>query len=67
MREIRSSGSVRGGDGNTPAYSAEGERRRAAGALWIGEAAIAGITVGLQDAGVPPQQRCGVIALRPGA
>jgi hypothetical protein len=28
MREIRSSGSVRGGAGNIPAYSAEGERDR---------------------------------------
>jgi hypothetical protein len=62
MREIRSSGSVRGGDGNTPAYSAERERRRPAGALRIGKAAVRGIAVGLQHPGIAPQQRFGVIA-----
>src|SRR6516162_4746873 len=43
----------------------EGERRRTASAFGIGEAAIAGITVGLQDAGVPAQQRRSVIAAAP--
>lgn len=46
MRVIRSSGSVRGGDGNIPAYSAEGELDLATfGKLWIGVVAI-----DLQDA-----------------
>jgi len=51
MREIRSSGSVRGGVGNDPAYSAEcvghGSRR----ALRVVEAVEPGIGIGLQEAG----------------
>lgn len=45
MRVIRSSGSVRRGDGNTPAYSAECKLNVAT----LGELAIAGIAVNLQD------------------
>lgn len=45
MRVIRSSGSVRGGDGNTPAYSAESERDLAAiGKHWVGV-----VTIDLQN------------------
>lgn len=41
MRVIRSSGSVRGGDGNTPAYSAECELDLAAiGKHWVGVVTI---------------------------
>jgi hypothetical protein len=46
MRVIRTSGSVRGGDGNIPAYSAERELHVAA----LGQSAVAGIAIHLQDA-----------------
>jgi hypothetical protein len=40
MREIRSSGSVRGGAGNIPAYSAEGERDRVVRQLLVRRVAV---------------------------
>jgi hypothetical protein len=45
MRVIRSSGSVRGGAGNVPAYSAEGQLDLAC----FGEGTVSGIAVDLQD------------------
>ncbi|MGX1011796.1 hypothetical protein AB7M69_006153 [Bradyrhizobium japonicum] len=51
MRVIRSSGSVRGGDGNIPAYSACGQpQRHAAFALGPCEPMIALVSVDLKDA-----------------
>jgi hypothetical protein len=55
MRVIRSSGSVRGGDGNIPAYSAEGLDDRAAFAIGLVELAEPGIGVGLHQSGIPGQ------------
>lgn len=49
MREICTSGSVRGGDGNIPAYSAERRRDRSLQARGIVEAIVAAIGIGLQD------------------
>ena len=46
MRVIRSSGSVRGGAGDIPAYSAEGEAHIAL----LGERAIAGVAIDLENA-----------------
>jgi hypothetical protein len=51
MREIRSSGSVRGGVGNDPAYSAGGLEDRPRLALQGVEPVEPGVGVGLQDAG----------------
>jgi hypothetical protein len=51
MRVIRSSGSVRGGDGNIPAYSAEGGGDRPLWARGIVELVVAAVSVGLQNAG----------------
>jgi hypothetical protein len=50
----------RGGDhaAATPMGPTERKRGRPAGALRIGKAAIGSIAVGLQDAGIPLQQRC---------
>jgi hypothetical protein len=53
MRVIRSSGSVRGGDGDIPAYSAEGE----ADVALFGERAVAGVAVDLEDAGEAGKMR----------
>ena len=53
MREIRSSGSLRGGVGNAPAYSAEGFGcGTACRRVEAGEAAVG---VGLQDPGLVSQ------------
>src|SRR6202030_4827690 len=62
MRVIRTSGSVRGGDGNIPAYSAGGlqDRTRRAGALV--KLAIAFIGVSLEDPGVVGQMSLGMLA-----
>src|SRR6266568_966349 len=46
MREFRTSGSVRGGDGDIPTYSAESERDRLA-ACCVGNALVGGISVAL--------------------
>jgi hypothetical protein len=46
MRVIRSSGSVRGGDGDIPAYSA----KREADVALLGERAVAGVAVDLENA-----------------
>lgn len=51
MREIRSSGSVRGGAGNIPAYSAEGGGDRPLRARGIVELVVATVGVGLQNTG----------------
>ena len=54
MREFRTSGSVRGGDGDIPTYSAEGKRdglaRRGSNLL------VGGITVALHDAAIALEQ-----------
>ena len=55
MREIRTSGSVRGGDGNIPAYSARGLDDRASFAIGLVELAEPGIGVGLHQSGIPGQ------------
>jgi hypothetical protein len=47
MREIRSSGSVRGGDGNILAYSARSFNDRSRFAVGLVELGEAGIGVGL--------------------
>ena len=52
MREIRSSGSVRGGVGNDPAYSAGGVLDRPGLPPGPVELVEAGIGIGLQDAGI---------------
>ena len=62
MREIRSSGSVRGGAGNDPAYSAERLGDGAAGTGGFVEAAEAGIRIGLQDPGVAGEMLLGMLA-----
>ena len=59
MREIRSSGSVRGGDGNTPAYSAGRLGDAVAGEQLV----EAGIAVGMDDAAELPQMRPRMFAL----
>jgi hypothetical protein len=51
MREIRSSGSVRGGAGNIPAYSAQGGGDRPVHARGVIELVVAAVGVGLQDTG----------------
>ena len=69
MRVIRSSGSVRGGAGNIPAYSAEGLRQRGRRAcLRIGfvEPGEARIGVGMQMAATASQQGMGVLGLAVG-
>lgn len=66
MRVIRSSGSVRGGAGDIPAYSAEGERnpavRRIGGYVFVG-----GVTVALDDAPIAIEQLQSMDGARPGA
>jgi hypothetical protein len=48
-----------------PMCPTERQRHRAAGALGIGEAAVGGIPVGLQDAGIALEQRRRVLAAAP--
>jgi hypothetical protein len=62
MREIRSSGSVRGGVGNDPAYSARRLEDRPRLALRVVEPVEPGIGVRLQDAGEPGQMLFGMLA-----
>jgi hypothetical protein len=62
MRGIRSSGSVRGGAGNIPAYSAGGLGDRPSLAAGIVEPVKAGIAIGLQDAAIAVQVTLGVLA-----
>ena len=49
MREICTSGSVRGGDGNIPAYSAEPRRDRSRRARGVIKPVVAAINVGLEN------------------
>ena len=61
MREIRSSGSVRGGVGNDPAYSAGGFEDRARLPVGRVEPLEPGIGVRLQDSGEAGQVALGVL------
>ncbi len=65
MRVIRSSGSVRGGAGDIPAYSARdfGQARNAALRLRRVEIGEAGVAVGMQEAATARQQRVRVFGL----
>jgi hypothetical protein len=63
MREIRSSGSLRGGAGNIPAYSAQCGRNRSLRARGIVELIIPAIGVGLQDADEGLKMLHGVLML----
>ena len=62
MRVIRSSGSVRGGDGNIPAYSARRLDDRSGPPLGVIEAIEAGESIGLHDARVSGEMFAGMIA-----
>ena len=53
MRESRTSGSVRGGDGNIPTYSAQCRGNRPLRARGVVHLVVAAVGVGLQDAGEP--------------
>src|SRR5262249_49361225 len=66
MREIRSSGSVRGGDGDIPAYSAIGEGHGAADARRRGQLLVDGISIDLEDAVEALEQSGGVLAAAAG-
>src|SRR5207249_5357573 len=72
MRGIRSSGSVRGGDGNIPAYSAQCGRNRSLRARGIVELVVPAIGVAhrrdrVRDVALGPQRgNCGVDNLRIG-
>jgi hypothetical protein len=61
MRAIRSSGSVRGGAGNIPAYSAESGRDRPLRARRIVQLVVAAVGVGLQDPGEAIKMTGGMI------
>jgi hypothetical protein len=65
MRETCTSGSVRGGDGNVPTYSAGNfeQRRLAAGGGRLEQPREAGIAVGVQEAAAAAEQRLGADAL----
>ena len=63
MRVIRSSGSVRGGDGDIPAYSAGRFPDRTWFSVWQIQLVVTVIGVGLQDAGVTRQMRLRMLAL----
>ena len=62
MRVIRSSGSVRGGDGNIPAYSARRFQDRACVAARVVELAIAAVGISLEDAAVAGQMGLRMLA-----
>jgi hypothetical protein len=62
MREIRSSGSVRGGAGNIPAYSAGGLDDRAIFARCLVESIESGIGVGLHQRGIASKMLLGMLA-----
>ena len=62
MREIRTSGSVRGGGGNVLTYSARGLEDRPRLAFRLIEPIEPGISVGLQDTGEPGQVPLGIAA-----
>ena len=62
MREIRSSGSVRGGVGNDPAYSAGGFEDRPRLPFRLVEPIEPGVGVRLQDAGEFSQVPRGMLA-----
>ena len=65
MREICTSGSVRGGGGNVPTYSAICERRSGSRG---GDALVNRVAVALQDPGVAAEQPLRMLpAARPGA
>jgi hypothetical protein len=67
MREIRSSGSVRGGAGNIPAYSARDlDQRRGTARIGFIEAVEAGIAVGVQEAATAGEQGSRMLALAVG-
>jgi len=63
MRVIRSSGSVRGGDGDIPAYSAGRLPDRTRFSARQIQLVVAVIGVGLQNAGVTRQMRLRMLAL----
>ena len=63
MREIRSSGSVRGGVGNDPAYSAGGVLDRPGLPSGPVERVEAGIGIGLQNAGIAFEMATGMLGL----
>jgi len=60
MRVIRSSGSVRGGDGNIPAYSAIGKLDVPPNTIQRDQPIISGITIHLKDARKSSQYPLGI-------
>jgi len=60
MRVIRTSGSVRGGDGNTPAYSARRLHQRPWLAVRHVELVVAAEGVGLEDSSIAGEMRLGM-------
>jgi hypothetical protein len=62
MRVIRSSGSVRGGDGDIPAYSAAGFRDRSRFSIRLVEHVEPGIGIGLKNPAISGEMPLGMNA-----